>query len=85
MCAVHTLPYLSHKLFKIMFLLEYLLKFSYTNYINNVWVFIMVCYSSCQPFPSIYYLTICIRIIFTRFEARKYILFEWRVRLLLNE
>ena len=26
MCAVHTLPYLSHKLFKIMFHLEYLLK-----------------------------------------------------------
>ena len=77
MCAVHTLPYLSHKLFKIMFLLEYLLKFSCTNYINNVWVLIMVCYSSCQPFPSIYNLTICISILFTRFEARKYILFEW--------
>ena len=26
MCAVHTLPYLSHKIDKIMFLLEYLLK-----------------------------------------------------------
>ena len=26
MCAVHTLPYLSHKMVKIMFLLEYLLK-----------------------------------------------------------
>ena len=77
MCAVHTLPYLSHKMVKIMFLLEYLLKFSCTNYINNVWVIIMVCYSSCQPFPSIYNLTICIRIIFTRFEAQKYILFEW--------
>ena len=77
MCAVHTLPYLSHKLFKIMFLFEYLLKFSCTNYINNVWVLIMVCYSSCQPFPSIHNLTISIRIIFTRFEARKYILFEW--------
>ena len=54
MCAVHTLPYLSHKLFIIMFLLEYLLKFSCTNYIN-IWVLIMVCYSSCQPFPSIYF------------------------------
>ena len=77
MCAVHTFPYLSHELFKIMFLLEYLLEFSYTNYINNVWVLIMVCYSSCQPFQSIYNLTISIWIIFTRFEARKYTLFEW--------
>ena len=77
MCVVHTLPILSHKLFKIMFLLEYLLKFSCTNYINNVWVLILVCNSSCQPFPSIYNLTICIRIIFARFEAWKYILFEW--------
>ena len=80
MCVEHTLPYLSHKLFKIMFPLEYLLKFSCTNYINNVWVLSMVCYSSCQPFPSIYNLSICIRIIFTRFEARKFlfvILFEW--------
>ena len=31
---------------KIMFLLEHLLKFSYTNYINNVSVLIMVRYSS---------------------------------------
>ena len=81
MCAVHTLPYLSHKLLvKVIFLLEYLLKFSCTNYINNVFGFnyqFMVWYSSCQPFPSIYNLTICIRIIFTRFEAKKYILFEW--------
>ena len=77
MCAVHILPYLSQKNVKIMFLLEYLLKFSCTNYINNVWVLIMVCYSSCQPFPSIYNLSICIRIIFTIFDARKYILFEW--------
>ena len=77
MCAVQTLPYLSHKLFKIMFILEYLLKFSCTNYINNVWVLIMVCYSSCQPFQSIYNLTICIWIIFTRFKASKYSLFEW--------
>ena len=52
MCAVHTLPYLSHKMVKIMLPQEYLLKFSCTNYINNVWVF-MACYSSCQPFPSI--------------------------------
>ena len=65
MYAVHTLPYLSHKMVKKVLLLEYLLKFSCTNYINNVWVLIMVCYSSCQPFPSIYNLTICIRIIFT--------------------
>ena len=73
MCAVHTLSYLSHKSFKIMFLIEYLLKFSCTNYINNVWVLIMVYYSSCQPIPSIYNLTsICIRIIFTIC-----ILFEW--------
>ena len=80
MCTVHTLPYLSHKMVKIRFLLEDLLKFSITNYIyNNGW------YSSCHIFPSIYNLTICIRIIFTRFEARKYILFEWWVRLLLNE
>ena len=52
MCVVHTLPYLSHKMVKIMFLLEYLLylflldyllKFSCTNYINNVRVLIMVC------------------------------------------
>ena len=77
MCAVQTLPYLSHKLFKLMFLLEYLLKFCCTNYINNVWVLIMVCYSSCQLFPSIYNLTICIRIIVTRFEAWKYNLYEW--------
>ena len=68
MCVVHTLPYLSHKMVKVMFPLEYLLKFRCTNHINNVWVFIMSCYSSCQPFPSI-----IIRIIFTRFEARKYI------------
>ena len=47
MCVVHTLPYLSHKMVEIMFLLEYLLKFSSTNYINNVWGLIMVCYSSC--------------------------------------
>ena len=60
MCAVHTLPDLSHKMVKIVFLLEYLLKFSCTNYINNAWVLIMVCYSSCQPFLSIYNLTICI-------------------------
>ena len=77
MCAVHTLPYQSHKMVKIMFILEYLLKFSSSNCINNVCVLIMVCYNSCQPFPSIYNLTICIRIIFTRFEARKYLLFEW--------
>ena len=38
-----------------MFPLECLLKFSCTNYINNVWVFIMACFSSCQPFPSIMY------------------------------
>ena len=55
MRAVHTLPYLSHKMVKMMFLLEYLLKFSCTNNINKVWVFIMACYSSCQPFPSIMY------------------------------
>ena len=36
MCAVHTLPCISHKWLKVMFLLEYLLKFSCTNYINNV-------------------------------------------------
>ena len=77
MCAVHTLPYLSHKLFKVMFLLEY-----YSNSAVQIisimfWVLIMVCYSSCQPFPSIYNLTICIRILFTRFKAKKYILFEW--------
>ena len=77
MCAAHTLPYLSYKMVKIMYRLEYLLKFSCTNYINNVWVLIIVCYSSFQPFPSICNLTICIRIIFTRFEAQKYILFEW--------
>ena len=76
MCAVHTLPYLSHQLFEIMFRLENLLKFICTNYINNVWVLIMVCYSSYQPFQFIYNLTICIWIIFTRFEARKYTLFE---------
>ena len=76
MRAVHTLPYLPHKMVKIIFLLEYLLKFSCTNYIHNVWVLITVCYSSRQPFPYIYNLTICIRIIFTRFEARKYILFK---------
>ena len=70
MCTVHTLPYLSHKMVKIMFLLEYLLKFRCINYINNVWVLFMVCYNSCQPFPSIYNLTICIRIfiIFTRLK-----------------
>ena len=55
MCAVRTLPYLSHKIVKIMFLLEYLLKFSCTNYIHNVWAFIIACYSSCQPFPSLMY------------------------------
>ena len=77
MYAVHTLPYRSHKMVKIMFHLEYLLKFSCTIYINNVWVLIMMCYSSCQHFPSIYNLTICIRIIFTRLEAQKYILFKW--------
>ena len=58
MCAVHTLPYLSHKMVQIMFLLENLLKFSCTNYMNNVRVLIMVCYNSCHPFPSIYNLTI---------------------------
>ena len=77
MCVVHTLQYLSHKMVKITFLLEYLLKFSCTNYVNNVSVLNMVSYSSCQPFPSIYNMTICIRIIFTRFEARKYILCKW--------
>ena len=76
MCAIHTLPYLSHKMVNIMFILENLLNFSCTIYINNVWVLIMVCYSSFQPFPSIYNLTICIRIVFTRFEAGKYISFE---------
>ena len=70
MCAVHTLPYLSHKMVKTMFLLDSLIKFSCTNYL----VLIMVCCSSCRPFPSIYNLTICIRKKFTRFEARKYIL-----------
>ena len=79
MCLVHTLPYISHKMVKITFLFEYLLKFSCTNYVNNVSVLIIVCYRSCQPFPSIYNLTLCLRIIFTRFkfEALKYILFEW--------
>ena len=72
MCAAHTLPYLSYKMVKIMFFFEYLLKFSCTNYINNVWALIVVCCSSCQPFPSKYNFTICVRIIFTRFEARKY-------------
>ena len=76
MCAVHILPYLSLKMVKMMSLLKYLLKYRSTYYINNVWVLIMVCYSSCQPFPSMYNLNICIRIIFTRFEARIYILFE---------
>ena len=111
-----TLPYLSHKLVRIKFLSEYLLKLSCTNYINNVQVLlcvhssiaimlmgkreliallnlsswclvmveqlflavprgclqfvivvfpdhthllflIMVCYSSCQPLPSLYNLT----------------------------
>ena len=52
MCEVQTLPYLSHKMVKIMFHLEYLLKSSCTNNINNV---IVVCNSSCQPFPSIMY------------------------------
>ena len=55
MCVVHTLPYLSHKMVKIMFLLEYLLQFSCTNYTNNVWVFIRAYHSSCHPFPSIMY------------------------------
>ena len=55
MCAVHTLSYLSHKMVRIMFPFEYLLKFSCTNYNTNVRVFIMACYSSCQPFPSIMY------------------------------
>ena len=77
MCAVHTLPYLSKKMVKIIFILEYLLKFSCTNYINSVWVLIMVCSSSCHPFPSIYNLTIYVRIILTRFEAQKCSLFEW--------
>ena len=78
MCALQTLPYLSHKLFKVMFLLEYLLKNLAVQIIPTMFlVLIMVCYSSCQPFPFIYSLTICIRIIFTRFEAKKYILFEW--------
>ena len=30
MCAVHTLPYISQKMVKIKFLLDYLLKFSCT-------------------------------------------------------
>ena len=77
MCVVHKLPYISDKMVKIMFLLEYLLKFSCTIYINNVWVLIIVCLNSCQHFPSIYSLTICIRMIFTRFEAQKYILLVW--------
>ena len=64
MCAVHTLPYLSHKMVKIMFLLEYLLN-SAVQIISTMFG----CYSSIQPFPSIYNLTICIRIIFTRFEV----------------
>ena len=46
-------------------------------YIHNVLFLITVCYCSCQPFPYIYNSTICIRIIFTRFETRKYILFKW--------
>ena len=44
---------------------------------THLLILIMVCYSPCQPLSSVYNLTICIRIIFTRFEARKYILFEW--------
>ena len=55
MCAVDTIPYLSHNMVKIMFPLEYLLTFRCTNYINNVCVFTMACYSSCKPFPSIMY------------------------------
>ena len=35
MCAVHTLPYLSHKMVKIMFLFEYLLKFSCTKVVQQ--------------------------------------------------
>ena len=58
MCAVHTLQYLLHKMVKIKFILEYLLKLSCTSYINNVWVLILLCYSFCRPFPSIYNLTI---------------------------
>ena len=69
MCAVHTLPYLSHKMVKIMLLFFFNI---YSNsgiemIINNVWVLILVNYSSCQPFLSIYNLTICVRIILTRF------------------
>ena len=62
MCVIHTLPCLSHKMVKSMFLLEYLLKFSCTNYINNDCVLIKMCDSSCQHFPSIYNLTIRLRI-----------------------
>ena len=72
MCAVHTLPYLSHKLFKIMFLLEYLLKlyqqclgFNYgvLQFLSTFSIYIL--------FDYIY------KDIFTGLEARKYILFEW--------
>ena len=80
MCAVHTLPYLSHKMVKIMFPSEYLPKFSCTNYINNFWDFIMSCYSSRQPFPSIMYKDNMHKI-----SSPKIYLFEWCVRLLLNE
>ena len=77
MCAVHTLPYISHKLYKVMFLLEYLLKFSCTNYINNVLGFNYGVLHFLSTFPIYENLTIFIRIIFARFEAKKYILFEW--------
>ena len=71
MCAVHTLPYLSHKLFKIMFIYNMYSNSAVQIISTMLGVLIMMCYSSCQPFPSIYNSTICIRIIFTRFEARK--------------
>ena len=77
MCVIHTLPYPSHKLFKIMFLLEQFTQIQLYKLYQQCLGFNYGVFSSCQPFPSIYNLTICRRIIFTRFEALKYILFEW--------
>ena len=43
MCAVHTLPYLSHKLFKVMFLLEYFFSNSAVQIISTMFGFQVWC------------------------------------------
>ena len=57
MCAVHTLPYLSHKMVKIMFLMN-IYSISVVQIISTMFGFKLRCTVLVNLSPSIYHLTI---------------------------